>query len=326
MKKILFSFIIILGAMILRPFDVFATSGACSYHSGVNCSAGYSVAGNVICNDGWVNSSVLFSNADECHIDSCPQIVYGLNCTSESDYSRIQQEVANTIGSNTAINARRGLLGSDFGNASADNVNSAGQARLDSCRQNINLYNQMVSSRQQCEEDRQIKLSQEIAKEAQLNLETSKQVQIDIIFNKYFDLAMQDLPEYKDIVDPDVIKKISLNPVNKDKTFNQIIIETYSKDLPINNTDNSIEKEEPIDPNATNRFSDIFKSNTVSTNKPIKELKSSNQEIGKFPATETTISQSTSIPIIETATPPEIKVKTTFLQKVFSIIKHLKFW
>lgn len=35
-----------------------ATSGACSYHGGVDCSAGADYDGSVICNDGWSDSSV----------------------------------------------------------------------------------------------------------------------------------------------------------------------------------------------------------------------------------------------------------------------------
>jgi len=44
---------------------VHATSGACSYHSGVNCSIGADYNGYAICNDG-SSSGVLFSDMDEC--------------------------------------------------------------------------------------------------------------------------------------------------------------------------------------------------------------------------------------------------------------------
>lgn len=53
----------------------FATRGACSYHNGVNCGAGASYYGKVQCNDGWVNSSVSYSDAEECKqglSDLCP--------------------------------------------------------------------------------------------------------------------------------------------------------------------------------------------------------------------------------------------------------------
>jgi len=46
--------------------SVNATSGACSYHNGVNCSIGPDIDGSVICNDGWRNSSVSYFDANEC--------------------------------------------------------------------------------------------------------------------------------------------------------------------------------------------------------------------------------------------------------------------
>ena len=56
------------------PVTVSATSGACSYHGGVNCNAGANSDGKVVCNDGWVNSSVYFSDAEECqNIQKCPR-------------------------------------------------------------------------------------------------------------------------------------------------------------------------------------------------------------------------------------------------------------
>ncbi len=42
------------------------TQGACSSHSGVNCTVGASSTGYVICNDGWTDSTVLFSNVLSC--------------------------------------------------------------------------------------------------------------------------------------------------------------------------------------------------------------------------------------------------------------------
>ena len=50
----------------------FATSGACSRHSGVNCSAGPDYDGSVICNDGNRNSSVSYSSMVKCRGYSTP--------------------------------------------------------------------------------------------------------------------------------------------------------------------------------------------------------------------------------------------------------------
>ena len=46
--------------------NAYATSGACSYHDGVNCNAGAASDGSVICNDGWTDSSVQYSAMTEC--------------------------------------------------------------------------------------------------------------------------------------------------------------------------------------------------------------------------------------------------------------------
>ena len=62
MKKIL-----VILCFLLIPFQAIkATSGSCSLHSGVNCYAGSDWDGSVICNDGWKDSLVRYSDADEC--------------------------------------------------------------------------------------------------------------------------------------------------------------------------------------------------------------------------------------------------------------------
>jgi len=54
-----------------------------------------------------------------------------------------------------------------------------------------------------------------------------KEEKINNAFNTHFDLAMKDMPEFKNIVNPEVIKTLSLDPKNKNKTFKQIIEDTY---------------------------------------------------------------------------------------------------
>lgn len=51
---------------LLSVQNAMAISGACSWHGGVNCAAGAGLNGQVICNDGWQNSSVNFYDMDEC--------------------------------------------------------------------------------------------------------------------------------------------------------------------------------------------------------------------------------------------------------------------
>lgn len=58
--------------------------------------------------------------------------------------------------------------------------------------------------------------------------EKEKQAKIDETFNKHFNQAMEKLPEYKEVVNPLVIKQLSLNPQNASKTWVQLIEETYS--------------------------------------------------------------------------------------------------
>lgn len=55
----------------LLPNYVRATSGACSYHDGVDCSAGADWDGSVVCNDGWRDSSVSYSSSSTC-TETCP--------------------------------------------------------------------------------------------------------------------------------------------------------------------------------------------------------------------------------------------------------------
>jgi len=50
---------------------------------------------------------------------------------------------------------------------------------------------------------------------------------IDEAFNSHFDKAIEAMPEYKEIVNKDVIKSLSLDPRNSNKTFTKIIEEAY---------------------------------------------------------------------------------------------------
>lgn len=83
------------------------------------------------------------------------------------------------------------------------------------------------------------KLASAIKKQAEKDLdeklrpfaEKERRARIDAAFQKTFKDVMSDMPEYADIVNPDVIKALSLNPANRNKTFRQIIEETYSNAL-----------------------------------------------------------------------------------------------
>lgn len=58
-------------ADITSKTQLIATSGACSNHGGVNCSAGPTINWAVICNDGWHDSSVSFPDMEECNNMPC---------------------------------------------------------------------------------------------------------------------------------------------------------------------------------------------------------------------------------------------------------------
>jgi hypothetical protein len=55
---------------------------------------------------------------------------------------------------------------------------------------------------------------------------------IDRVFAEHFDRTMTDMPEFASIVNREVIKSLSLDPKNKDKTFPQLIEDTYGKAVP----------------------------------------------------------------------------------------------
>lgn len=57
--------------------------------------------------------------------------------------------------------------------------------------------------------------------------EKEKAEKIDKAFNAHFDKTLAAMPEYKDIVNKDVIKALSLSPASANKTFTQLIEESY---------------------------------------------------------------------------------------------------
>lgn len=59
-----------------------------------------------------------------------------------------------------------------------------------------------------------------------------RDAKIDAAFNTHFNLAMDKMPDMKDIVVPSVIKTLSLDPANSKKTITQLIEEVYGNTLP----------------------------------------------------------------------------------------------
>jgi len=74
MKKqfTIFLLLILSSSLLFIAKNVFATEGACSYHSGANCGIGH-INNRAVCNDGWL-SSVPYDDMEEC-------IGYSYSCT-----------------------------------------------------------------------------------------------------------------------------------------------------------------------------------------------------------------------------------------------------
>jgi hypothetical protein len=131
MKKIFLLFIFIL------PISAFATSGACSYHGGVNCSAGASYY--AVCKDGTV-SNTLYYLTDECSSSPASSCVYpysNYDCKTQADYNRMAVQF--------------NLSGLQGGMASVS---------LNACKQQITQHQAEMSTYQSC-------ISQESTQRAQ---------------------------------------------------------------------------------------------------------------------------------------------------------------
>lgn len=57
--------------------------------------------------------------------------------------------------------------------------------------------------------------------------EKEKQEKIDAAFNKAMKETLEAMPEFADAVNPDVIKSLAKDPQNANKTFTQLVEETY---------------------------------------------------------------------------------------------------
>jgi len=62
-------------------------------------------------------------------------------------------------------------------------------------------------------------------------LKEKEEARIDKVFNQHFGETMEAMPEYKGVVNPDVIKSLSLDPKNANLTFRELIEKTYGNAL-----------------------------------------------------------------------------------------------
>lgn len=99
-----------IAIMLLVATPTYATSGACSFHGGVDCSAGADLDNSVICNDGWRDSGVSFGSMSECnqvkHTCTAPTAI---GCSKELDYLRLSTGITAGIIPVTAIPAAEQL-------------------------------------------------------------------------------------------------------------------------------------------------------------------------------------------------------------------------
>lgn len=77
--------------------------------------------------------------------------------------------------------------------------------------------------RQEAEQDVEEKVSSKLKPFE----EKEKAEKLDKTFNQHYSKAMEQMPEFEKIVNKDVIKTLSLNPANSNKTFTQLIEEAY---------------------------------------------------------------------------------------------------
>lgn len=87
---------------------------------------------------------------------------------------------------------------------------------------------------------------------------------IDKAFNEHYSKAIESMPEFKEVVNPAVIKSLSLLPQNANKTFPQLIEETYGsaitgkRTLP-NTTPGGGKDPQPLDYTRANTDKTYFK-------------------------------------------------------------------
>lgn len=64
--KIIIQITLFILVLLFIPISLNATSGACSWHDGVDCSRGWQAEGTVYCNDGWTDSMVKYDFMVKC--------------------------------------------------------------------------------------------------------------------------------------------------------------------------------------------------------------------------------------------------------------------
>ena len=132
MKKSTLLYLFLILGFVLLPNQSLASSGACSYHGGVNCSV-EATNGDAICNDNTV-SSVSYSSMIEC--EQLPTCQYP-SCSVDSIQAECTQEQAD-------LNANlgdRGLGGSSIAAQEGGELNLDCSTEISACQSATNDYN-----------------------------------------------------------------------------------------------------------------------------------------------------------------------------------------
>lgn len=163
-KRLILGFFLVLGAFSFGN-TAEATSGACSYHGGVDCAAGPGLIGQVICNDGWAGSSVAYDSMVEC-LDQ--EVVTPIStCTLQSEVSGWQslcdqeQSVATKeCSQEMAAASAEGMLYSMPGNCGEGATTPEACVEATLCQDEVNAYNaeiqaynQVITTEQNIEEN-----------------------------------------------------------------------------------------------------------------------------------------------------------------------------
>jgi hypothetical protein len=161
MKKISIVIISLFAFSFLSAMAL-ATSGACSDHGGVDCSAGSQANGNVVCNDGWTGSSVLYSSMDECQATTP---VCNYPSQPSCSLSAIQQQEQNALNSARLQSLYEGEEGSGAGAALSSNIENTYSLQYSQCQSQWTAYQSDLSDYNSCIQNQDAALSQQAQSE-----------------------------------------------------------------------------------------------------------------------------------------------------------------
>ena len=71
------------------------------------------------------------------------------------------------------------------------------------------------------------KAAKEVQKQYEPIIQKQKQAETDKMFDKVYDKAIESMPEFANVANKDIVKKLALDPSNKTKTIKQIMKDVY---------------------------------------------------------------------------------------------------